>query len=729
MAEEKLYFANWHIVREIGEGSFGHVYEIAREEFGVTYRAAMKIISLPRNEQDVESLRASGMSEEEIRAYYSRFVQDMAGEIRMMSRLKGQSYVVSYEDHAVIPHENGIGADIQIRMELLTPLLTYTRRHVLTQRDVVKLGCDMCRALELCRRHAIIHRDIKPENIFVTENGDFKLGDFGVARQADRTSQGFSVRGTFSYMAPEVYRGEEYGPTVDGYSLGLVLYRFLNDGRMPFMPPYPQKMEYGDNEKAARRRLSGETLPPPCHAGKHLSRVVLKACAVSAQDRYQSPEEMRKALEEVPARELDVFAQATMAYTDYSQLTSMEPPPQPSTVVSPPPPETPPAPTPPAPKKNRVVWVVGITAVVIALMFVGVWIFALTRPVPVQEVRFTSGDLMLERGESTALEVEILPENATDPTVQYQSDDEKILTVDESGQIVALTPGTAEITATSGDCSATCTVQVVVSAKTFTLSDSELTLAPGEEKRLTASVSPVDTTDEVSYRVDNTAVLQVSDDGTLRALAQGEAVVTATCGTLQQSCHVTIEIPVESITLSQKEIFLDTFGKQTLTATVTPDNATQSAVTYTSSNPDVATVDETGTIQAQSGGVADITASAGGKQAVCVVRVSGTVVSEQEDGTSVVQEYSRWGVLTKQTETTSDGKETVTEYDPQSGEKQNRTVRQTNGSVFYETFGDNPETFTYDSEGNLTSHTVNGKEVPLDEEEPWWEQLWHTWFG
>ena len=149
-------------------------------------------------------------------------------------------------------------------------------------------------------------------------------------------------------------------------------------------------------------------------------------------------------------------------------------------------------------------------------------------------------------------------------------------------------------------------------------------------------------------------------------------------------------------------------------------------MTYTSSNPDVATVDETGTIQAQSGGVADITASAGGKKAVCVVRVSGTVVSEQEDGTSVVQEYSRWGVLTKQTETTSDGKETVTEYDPQSGEKQNRTVRQTDGSVFYETFGDNPETFTYDSEGNLTSHTVNGKEVPLDEEEPWWEQLWHT---
>ena len=139
-------------------------------------------------------------------------------------------------------------------------------------------------------------------------------------------------------------------------------------------------------------------------------------------------------------------------------------------------------------------------------------------------------------------------------------------------------------------------------------------------------------------------------------------------------------------------------------------------------------VSEEGKIQAQSGGVAEITASAGGKEAVCVVRVSGTVTSEQEDGTKVVKEYSRWGVVKKETETSPDGVETVTEYDEQSGEKISRTVRQADGSLFYETFGEKPETFTYDSEGNLTSHTVNGEEVPL-EEAPWWEQLWHNWFG
>ena len=79
-------FPNWKIVREIGEGSFGHVYEIAREEYGITYRAAMKKISLPRNPQEVQALRDTGMSQEEIRTYYTKFVQQMGGEIQQIGR-------------------------------------------------------------------------------------------------------------------------------------------------------------------------------------------------------------------------------------------------------------------------------------------------------------------------------------------------------------------------------------------------------------------------------------------------------------------------------------------------------------------------------------------------------------------------------------------------------------------------------------------------------------------
>ena len=75
-------------------------------------------------------------------------------------------------------------------------------------KKVVKI--DLCKALEYCQCQNIIHRDIKPENIFVSRFGEFKLGDFGIARELDRSMSGLSEKGTFSYMAPEMYKGEEY---------------------------------------------------------------------------------------------------------------------------------------------------------------------------------------------------------------------------------------------------------------------------------------------------------------------------------------------------------------------------------------------------------------------------------------------------------------------------------------------------------------------------------------
>lgn len=73
---------------------------------------------------------------------------------------------------------------------------------------MIRLGIDICKALELCQKYNVIHRDIKPENIFVSGSGDFKLGDFGIARTIERASSGLSKKGTYNYMAPEVYRGK-----------------------------------------------------------------------------------------------------------------------------------------------------------------------------------------------------------------------------------------------------------------------------------------------------------------------------------------------------------------------------------------------------------------------------------------------------------------------------------------------------------------------------------------
>ena len=113
-------------------------------------------------------------------------------------------------------HKKDPGWDIYIRMELLESFVEYTKHRELTEGDVIRLGIDICNALELCERQKIIHRDIKPANIFVSTSGSFKLGDFGIARKLERANSTMSHKGTYSYMAPEIFYGERhYDSTID----------------------------------------------------------------------------------------------------------------------------------------------------------------------------------------------------------------------------------------------------------------------------------------------------------------------------------------------------------------------------------------------------------------------------------------------------------------------------------------------------------------------------------
>ena len=292
-------FGSWTINKELGEGSFGKVFEIVRHDYGAEYKSALKIITIPQNAGELESLAADGMDMRGISEYYESVVEDIVKEFVLMSKLKGNSNIVSYEDHQVIKHTNGIGWDILIRMELLTPLFRHIKEKPLTKKDIIKLGIDMCKALALCQKHNIIHRDIKPENIFFSDSGDYKLGDFGIARTIDKTTSELSKKGTYTYMAPEIYRGLAYGSNVDIYSLGIVMYRLLNENRAPFLPAHPAPITHNDREEALARRMKGEPLPKPKNADGRLAEIVLKACAFNPKDRYSAPLQMQAELEAI----------------------------------------------------------------------------------------------------------------------------------------------------------------------------------------------------------------------------------------------------------------------------------------------------------------------------------------------------------------------------------------------------------------------------------------------
>ncbi len=287
----------WETVREIGRGGYGAVYEIRRIVGGEIDRAALKHISIPRSTGDVDLLRSEGMTPAEISAEFDRMADELVKEYLLMNRLIDCSNVVNCFDVRSERRKDGLGWDILIRMELLTPLLSHIETAGMSEAQAIKLGQDLCRALIFCRKHRILHRDIKPGNIMVSDDGLYKLGDFGVARTNVETGSGTVRVGTYDYMAPEVYLSEHYGAAADLYSLGIVLYWYLNRRRCPFQPLHTSAMSSEDRETARRRRFRGEPLPPPADGCEEFKRIVLKACAFDPKDRYHSPEELLRALD------------------------------------------------------------------------------------------------------------------------------------------------------------------------------------------------------------------------------------------------------------------------------------------------------------------------------------------------------------------------------------------------------------------------------------------------
>lgn len=287
----------WKIIEKIGEGSFGKVYKAQRTDQGKTFYSAIKVITIPSSQGELSSVRSENPDEQSVKEYFHSLVEDCIQEVNTMEYFRGNSHVVSVEDYKVVEYLDDIGWDIYIRMEYLTGFLDYCAGKELSEKEVLQLGIDLCKALEYCQKQNIIHRDIKPENIFVSRFGEFKLGDFGIARELDRNASGLSKKGTFSYMAPEMYKGENYDHRVDIYSLGIVLYKLRNHNRLPFISLGKQLITYRDKESALTRRMSGEELPVPAEAGDGLSQVICKACAYRREDRYQTAEEFRDALE------------------------------------------------------------------------------------------------------------------------------------------------------------------------------------------------------------------------------------------------------------------------------------------------------------------------------------------------------------------------------------------------------------------------------------------------
>lgn len=235
-----------------------------------------------------------------------------------------------------------------------------------------------------------------------------------------------------------------------------------------------------------------------------------------------------------------------------------------------------------------------------------------------------TGDAQREMvvGDKGVLSATVLPENATNKAVVWTSSNNAVVSVDADGAITAKAAGQAEVTATAADGSGkSASVAITVKEPVVLVSKIEIANAPeimevGETAALSAAVFPENATDKaVAWTSSNPEVLSVNANGTVEAKAAGEAVITVTAmdasgtkATVAIKVQLPI-VPVEKITITGAPESMGVGNTADLSVAVLPENATNKAVTWVSSNPEIISVDGNGRIEAKAEGNAVITAT------------------------------------------------------------------------------------------------------------------------
>lgn len=324
----------WYVKDYLGEGSCGRVWLLNQKD--TDNYSALKEIVISSDLGNYKQALAEGLDINGMKIFFRSAFEETLNEIQIMGELSFCPNIVRFEDVLVfsLPKKRLIdirskdemmdfdtdGWIILIRMELLTPLKAKIMDSSLSVSDIHQLGLHICRALIECENNHIIHRDIKPDNIFwKKDDNSFKLGDFGLARMLNRPTEEKGRTGTLTHMSPEVYSGKPFSVKDDLYALGMVLYKLLNENRIPFLPRFPQPYTPRERDRALYRRLEGDIPPLPttaCYAENNqmsnfgftisfieserslaikLGRIAQKAIS-SIDNRFSSASEMYDAL-------------------------------------------------------------------------------------------------------------------------------------------------------------------------------------------------------------------------------------------------------------------------------------------------------------------------------------------------------------------------------------------------------------------------------------------------
>lgn len=306
--------------------------------------------------------------------------------------------------------------------------------------------------------------------------------------------------------------------------------------------------------------------------------------------------------------------------------------------------------------------------------------------IPLESITI-NGDETLSKNEEKTLTVTYNPTNTTDnKTVDWESSNPEIVSIDSTGKITGKKGGTVKITATVGNVKAEKEVKVVVPIESVSLSGDD-SILKGETKRLTATINPEDTTDDktITWSSDNENVLFVDQNGQIRGIKEGTANVKAVVAGKETTKQITVnEIHINSIAIDGDQEF-EMIKNQTknLSVTINPENTTDDkGVVWKTNNDEVARVDNDGKVTALKEGEATITATVGTNETsvkinVKEIHINSVVINELDD------EFTR-----------GDEFKFSATYTPENTTDENKTV---------EWSSSNTDVGTIDQEGNFVA--------------------------
>lgn len=298
-------------------------------------------------------------------------------------------------------------------------------------------------------------------------------------------------------------------------------------------------------------------------------------------------------------------------------------------------------------------------------------------------------------GETESLSATVLPDNANNKKTNWKSSNAEIASVDNSGRVSAHKQGGATITVTTEDGNKTASCSVTVTAKTISvtaveLNKKDLTLTEGDTETLKATVSPNDATNlKVTWESDKTDIATVDSNGKVTAVKSGSAKITVTTedGNKTATCDVTVEakaIQVTGVALNKTSLTLLEGKSETLTPTLSPEDATNKKMTWRSDNTDIATVDSNGKITAVKAGTANIivTTDDGNKSATCKVTVEAINVPTVEmTNFSISGKFQGDGIINVNARISSDGGSAIIERGVEYEETYKGTIHFTQKAV------------------------------------------------